>query len=242
MIVYKPVSDIRAMSFDLDDTLYNNMPYIMLAEQYLLTYIAEYYPQAAHISKNEWQQFKNAALEEAPTLKHDMGMLRTVTLTKGFIYAGFNSDEIPDAVSDCYDVFYQQRSNFTVDEKTSKVLSYLSRKLPLVAITNGNVDCEKIGIDKYFTHVLHAGKDGRMKPSSDMFNKACMLLDIPPENMLHIGDSLEKDVKGSLDAGYKSAWFAVNRPMLIKNEMSPVLPHLQLESLDELKLIAKNFN
>ncbi len=242
MIVYKPVSQIQAMSFDLDDTLYDNMPYIVSAEQYLLTYIAEYYPQAAHISKSEWQQFKLAALEEAPDLRHDVGMLRTVTLTKGFIYAGFNSSDLPDAVSDCFDAFYYQRSNFKVDDGIKKVLSYLSKKLPLVVITNGNVDCSKIGISKYFTHILHAGKDGKMKPSSDMYDKASKLLDIHPSAILHIGDNLDKDVKGSMDAGFKSAWFAVNRPMQINNESLPVLPHFQLQAFDELKWIAKNFS
>lgn len=241
MIVYKPVSDIHAMSFDLDDTLYNNTPYIMLAEQYLLTYIAEYYPEAAHISKSEWQKFKLAALKEAPNLQHDMGMLRTVTLTKGFIYAGLNSNDIPDAVSDCFDVFYRQRSNFKIDNRIRKVLSYLRKKIPIVAITNGNVDCERIGIQKYFSHILQAGKDGKMKPSADMFDKASALLGMSPRNILHVGDNLEKDVSGALEAGFKSAWFAVDRPMRINNEQTTVLPHLQLRSLGELKWIAKNF-
>lgn len=239
MIVYKPLDTIRAITFDLDDTLYDNWPYVKRAEQYLLTYIAEYYPQAAHINKREWQQFRLDALREAPNLKHDVGMLRTVTLTKGFIYAGMHTDEIPDAVTDCFDVFYRQRSNFRVESTHTEVLGYLSKKLPLVAITNGNVDCQKIGIADYFTHILHAGKDGRMKPSEDMFNKASLLLEVPPEKILHVGDNFEKDIEGAIHAGYQTAWYAANRAMDINNENVSILPNLQLTEFSELKSIIK---
>ncbi len=41
MIIYKPTTKISAMTFELDDTLYDNWPYIIEAEKGLLNFIAK---------------------------------------------------------------------------------------------------------------------------------------------------------------------------------------------------------
>ena len=84
MIFYRPVPTINAMTFDLDDTLYDNMPYIYQAEQALTDYIAEHYPAAAHLSKHDWMGYKQQALFDEPSIQYDMGMLRLATLRLGF--------------------------------------------------------------------------------------------------------------------------------------------------------------
>ena len=73
-----------------------------------------------------------------------------------------------------------------------------------------------------------------MKPSRHMFDEAVRLLDVPAEQILHVGDNLEKDVYGAVAAGMQSAWFACNRPMDIRTEAVRVLPHVELARLDEL--------
>jgi FMN phosphatase YigB (HAD superfamily) len=75
-----------------------------------------------------------------------------------------------------------------------------------------------------------------MKPSPAMFDLISTKLGIAPQNILHVGDDLEKDVEGAIKAGYQSAWLAVNRPMQLKNErFARLLPHVQLDSLKDLK-------
>ncbi|MFC3122441.1 HAD-IA family hydrolase [Agaribacter flavus] len=241
MIIHKPLPKIKAISFDLDDTFYNNWPYIRAAEQHLLHYISEHYPQAAHYSRQDWTLFKLKALKEQPELAHHVSALREVTLTKAFVFAEMNADDIPNAVSKCFDAFYGKRSDFIVPKGIRRLLRSLSNRLPIVAITNGNVDCKKIGISKYFSHILLAGKDGRMKPAADMFNKASVLLGIAPDSMLHVGDNLEKDIKGASDAGYNTAWYAADREMNLRDERdATILPNVQLKHLKELKRIIKS--
>ncbi|MFC4701101.1 HAD-IA family hydrolase [Glaciecola siphonariae] len=239
MIVYKPLGIIKAITFDLDDTFYANWPYIVEAEQHLREFIAEHYPQAAHYDSADWLAFKKQALEEDPALRHDMGELRTLTLTKAFVNCGVSSDKIPEAVSQCFDTFYHKRSDFSVDKSIHKALRKLAKRVPLVAITNGNVNVKQIGIAKYFTHVLHSSKSRRMKPHSDMFIEAARLLDLRPNQILHVGDNLEKDVWGATQAGYYSAWFAYDRDMVLSRETVRTLPHLQLQSIAQLKKVLK---
>jgi putative hydrolase of the HAD superfamily len=240
VIVYKPINKIDAITFDLDDTFYANWPYIVEAEQYLRAYISDHYPQAAGYSSSDWLGFKKQALKEDPELRHDMGALRSITLTKAFVKCGLPSDEIPNAVTECFDAFYFKRSDFKIDKDIHKALNILAGKVPLVAITNGNVNLEQIGIEHYFTHVLHASKKRRMKPHSDMFDEASKLLNISPKHILHVGDNLEKDVWGATRAGFNSAWYAYDRKMDLNKEAALTLPHIQLTSIGSIeKLLIK---
>jgi len=235
MIVYKPLKNIKAISFDLDDTLYDNMPYIHAAEAALRDYIAHKYPMAKHLTQEDWLGYRRRALKDNPSLSDDIGRLRITTLAHGFKQAGMSADSIEGAVRKCFDFFYYKRSDFVVPNKERDILKQLSLRVPLAAITNGNVDCEAIGIAEFFSSVVHASATYPMKPARSMFDYTAKTLNISPEYILHVGDDLTKDVAGATDAGYQSAWLAVNRPMLLNTEpYVQVLPHVHLSDLSEL--------
>ncbi|WP_371193494.1 HAD-IA family hydrolase [Glaciecola sp. SC05] len=239
MIVYKPIGEIRAITFDLDDTFYANWPYILEAEQHLRQHISEHYQQASIFTSADWFKFKKEALNEDPELRHDMGALRTVSLTKGFVKSGMPSEDIPTAVADCFDTFYHKRSDFEIEPDIHAALKVLASKVPLVAITNGNVNAQQIGIKPYFTHILQASKQRKMKPHCDMFDEAAQLLNLAPSNILHVGDNLEKDVWGATRAGYYSAWYAHDRKMNLNAESVCTLPHIQLDSIMSINKLLK---
>ncbi len=237
MIVYRPITKIKALTFDLDDTLYNNMPYIYAAEQALSLYMSETYPTTVSISSEKWQEMRQSAIKEQPEIVNDMGKLRSTVLTKAFIFAGMPSEQIPLAVSDCFDYFYYKRSDFVVDKKIIQVLKSLSSKVPLAAITNGNVNCEAIGIEKYFTLIVHANTQRPMKPHPNMFEYVKAQLELSAHEIMHVGDDLHKDVYGAQMAGFQTAWFAQNREMDLNKEPVSLLPTVQLAELNELKLL-----
>ena len=236
MIVFKALKPVRAITFDLDDTLYNNMPYIYAAEASLREYILKQYPVTKAISRERWQAIRLEALKASPELFNDIGELRKTTLRNGFRQAKMQEGLINEAVDDCFDHFYRQRSAFKVPPDVIATLKTLSEKVPLAAITNGNADCEAIGIADYFTHIVHASPQYPMKPHRGMFDFVAQALSIAPECILHVGDDLDKDIKGAIFAGYQAAWIAVNRPMHINKETSAgVLPHIQLHNIHQLK-------
>ncbi|MBF7073644.1 HAD-IA family hydrolase [Glaciecola sp. MH2013] len=222
------------MTFDLDDTLYDNWPYIVEAEKALLDYIAQRYPDAAAINKKDWQSYKMQALRADPRLFSDMGVLRKQVLNQGLSKCGYKGQDLSKAVDDCFDYFYHQRSNFTVPAAKIGVLEQLAEKLPLAAITNGNVNLKQIGIAHCFAHVFKSSINSPMKPHPHMFNAAVDALDIAAHQVLHVGDNLEKDVFGATNAGLISAWHACDRPMDIRNERVHVLPHVEIHELGEL--------
>jgi putative hydrolase of the HAD superfamily len=137
-------------------------------------------------------------------------------------------------VQTCFDWFYFERSNFKVGEAQCQLLAKLAERLPLVAITNGNVNTQQIGIDDYFQHTFKASRKNPMKPHAHMFDQAAAYLNVSRGSILHVGDNLEKDVWGATNAGFSSAWHACDRPMQIEKESVQVLPNVEIHQLDEL--------
>ena len=234
MKFYRRLNSVKAMSFDLDDTLYDNHPYIVEAEKQLFSFMFSRWPQLESIGKKGWIGFRREAVHENPLLKHDMIALRRAVLSKLFTAIGLEGKEQQDAVQRSYDLFYFQRSNFKVDTRFTNVLKVLADKMPVIAITNGNVDIERVGLADCFHKVYHASTEQRSKPYPDMFNNAVSFTGVAAENILHIGDNLEKDVFGALNAGYMAGWYAENRQMNISREKAQQLPHIQLDSFEEL--------
>jgi HAD superfamily hydrolase (TIGR01509 family) len=235
MIFYRKIDKIQAISFDLDDTLYDNQPFIVEAEKQLRSFLHQTFPLTQDCDQHFWLRTKNKLLQQQPELKLDMGQLRRHILHAGLSHVGYQGDQLVDAVEQCFSHFYFHRSNFSVDETICSLLFELSQRVPLVAITNGNVDLQQIGISEYFQHSLHASIEQPMKPHPRMFELACDYLNLPPRQILHVGDSLLNDVFGAHQAGLRTAWYAHNRTMHINAELTTLLPDIALHSLAELK-------
>lgn len=234
MIYYKKLKEIQAITFDLDDTLYENTSVIIKAERSLIEFMHRQYPGSRHVDKDFWRVHQKAHIVANPLLKNDMGELRKLTLKTGFRKLGLLGNELDTATTLCFQHFYFHRSNFTLNRNVHSLLKTLSNKLPLVAITNGNVDLRQIGLEDYFCGSFKASMTLPMKPHKAMFDAAQSLLKIPHENILHVGDNLQKDILGALKAGYQTAWYAEDRRMNIRNENAQVLPHVQLSQLTQL--------
>ena len=234
MRFYRPIQSVKAMTFDLDDTLYDNEPIIVSATQALTSYIATHFPKAAQLSQPQWNKIKRDLINGDAALASDMGELRLQSLLVGLAEDIPDQNELHRAAKACFDHFYAARSDFSLAPDVHDVLAALAEKVPLIAITNGNVDPEKTGLSRYFQHILHASVSRPAKPHRHMFDEAAALLDIEPQHILHVGDNLEKDVMGAINAGAQTAWLAVNRPMQLNDEQVSVLPHIELKSLGDL--------
>lgn len=234
MIYFRRVDRIKALSFDLDDTLYDNFPHMLRAEQALLAHIKTHYPQAQK-DRSFWLTHKKKVLTTRPELASDMSELRRLTLTAGMRECGLTGVILANAVTDCFDYFYYERSNFQVDKEVKQILAELAQNTPLVAITNGNVNLRQIGLQDYFQVCFKASLSAPMKPHAHMFSRTAEHLKTAPKNILHVGDNMQNDIWGAYKAGFRSAWFACNRNMSLTNEQLLVLPDIQLTDLAELK-------
>lgn len=236
MRFYRRLLPFQAISFDLDDTLYSNHPIMQATDKKMSAYfkrvLADYGIDTAKASYNFrfWFPYRQQAILHWPHLKHDVGLLRQKSYLLGALALGLKSTEAEEFANAALNYFVVQRSDFSLPQKTHDFLAALQRKIPLVAITNGNVDTDKINIAQYFAHHFHASIENRLKPDADMFTKTCSALNINTQQLLHVGDCGKNDVIGGINAGCQTAWlnkYQVGKPLT-------VLPTLMLDEVEQL--------
>ncbi len=95
-------------------------------------------------------------------------------------------------------------------EKAKPVLDALSKKYPMVLVSNfyGNVETvlKDFGIDSYFKKVIESAVVGVRKPDPKIFTLGVEGLGLKPEEVLVIGDSYAKDIVPAEKAGCQAIW------------------------------------
>lgn len=199
-----PLNNIAAVSFDLDDTLWDCGPAIMRAEEAVYLWLSQNYP---HITERhshaDMHEMRMQIYNERTDLASDVTLMR-----KAFFHTIFS--ELPDTnshVDAAFDFFYRERSRVELYEGTHDLLTSLSQNYKLAAITNGNADLELIGLADYFDDIQRATIDNPAKPAADMFVKCSSKLNIDLDNLIHVGDNPQTDVVGARNAGARTIWF-----------------------------------
>ncbi|EAR9630983.1 5-amino-6-(5-phospho-D-ribitylamino)uracil phosphatase YigB, partial [Salmonella enterica] len=66
MRFYRPLGRIAALTFDLDDTLYDNRPVILRTEQEALAFMQNYHPSLRSFQNVDLQRIRQAVREAEP--------------------------------------------------------------------------------------------------------------------------------------------------------------------------------
>jgi len=192
------LTPFSALTFDLDDTLYANRQVMVATEQAMISYFATlllpYSSGDTVFNRHFWWPFRQQAIGNNALLAHDVTALRRETYQLGIYSLTGDKSLSQSLAAQAQDYFIQERSNFKVPDTVHALLATLAKRYPLVAISNGNVDTNAIGLTSYFQHFLHAGGNNLKKPDHDMFLKAAALLNMPVSQLLHVGDCGHADV------------------------------------------------
>jgi putative hydrolase of the HAD superfamily len=231
MKFYHRLSAIKAISFDLDDTLYANGPIMVSAEKKMQQYFTEHFSKP--LTAKFWQPFRAQAIKAKPIIGHDVVALRLESYFLGCCSLGFSNEQAIKHAQQAMNHFSKVRSDFSLPEHTHQLLAQLKQRLPLVAITNGNVDTKAIGIDHHFNHVYYAVNGIKQKPHKEMFDHACQQLNIRHNQLLHVGDCGHADIQGAINAGCQAAWLDNSGP----GKRLSVLPHIQLTTVADLLIL-----
>lgn len=206
MEFFRRLGAVRAISFDLDDTLYDNRPVIEHAEQWMVAHMRDRYLETAMYDRSWWHRLKLDLQRQQPALMDDVSLCRRVLLQRGLMEGGMAEAMARQEAESVFVRFLEVRSQIAVPDTTRRILSALAQKYPLVVITNGNVLLERLGLEGQFQHVLKAGGGFRMKPAPDLFTDMARRLQLAPQHILHVGDDVTTDVAGAVHNGYRSAW------------------------------------
>lgn len=237
MKFYRSWQGVQALSFDLDDTLYENHSVIRQAENKLLIWLAKKIPTSIKLTQNHWKNLQKQAIEENHHLIGNVTEKRRAQLRLAAIECGLNTENAQDLADEALTYFLVERSNFSISMPVFELLRALENKYPIVAITNGNVNCEKLGLSPFFVKIFKAGFDGQAKPSTDMFEQAQRELSISANQILHIGDHLITDVAGAKRAGFKACWLNEAKTSLNISKKASLLPDFEINNIQELRFL-----
>lgn len=198
---------IKAITFDLDDTLWPVADAIVLAEQQVYEFLRLHCPRLTAInSMDDLRLHREQIAERHPEYSHDFTELRTRSLTELVAQHGYAEQVAVEA----FDVFFQARNRVCFYDDVIPCLETLSEQFTLAAITNGNACLELTGLDVWFDHVTYARDVGFPKPHPAIFSVAIGKLGYLPEEILHVGDHPEHDVAGARQSGMRSVWLDRN--------------------------------
>lgn len=197
---------IRAITLDLDDTLWPIRPVIERAEERLRAWLGEQYPRVVErFTLEAAQAQRDAVALEFHDRAHDLAFLRRETLRRMGEHAGYHSIDVEAAAA----AFDAARNEVDLYPDVMPALIALRRHYRLVAVTNGTACLERIGIHDLFDACINACSAGAPKPARQIFDAAIAAARVGPAEAIHVGDQPHADVAGARAAGLAAAW--INR-------------------------------
>ena len=222
------LAPIKAITLDLDDTLWPVWPTIKRAEQALDDWLTLHAPQTALLLAQPAvrQEIRTQINGLHPELQHNLSALRQ----KSIALALSRSGDDPQLAGQAFEIFYSERNRVTMYDDAPGALAFLARRFPLVALSNGNADVHRIGIGSHFRASISAQQFGIGKPDPRIFHAASVAAGVQPHEVLHVGDDAALDVLAAQACGMQAVW--VNRTG--QPWMHPAPPHLTVTTLTEL--------
>jgi putative hydrolase of the HAD superfamily len=204
------MAEIKLVTFDLDNTLWNVETVIGNAEHRMRAWIHERVPDYhVRFPAEVVMELRNAVIEELPELRHDLSTLREEVLFRAIRQCGFSRQDARRLASGAFGIFLEARHEVEYFEGALEALETLSRQYVLGALTNGNADIGRLKLDRYFHFGFSSASVGMAKPAPDMFHAALERAGVQPEEAVHVGDHLTDDVEGASRVGMHTIW--VNR-------------------------------
>jgi putative hydrolase of the HAD superfamily len=225
-------SSLRAITLDLDDTLWPVGPTLVAAEGVLNEWLRTHAPATAAATTPESRAaIRKQILLEHPQRSHDLNFLRSEGLRRAM---QANGDD-PTLADAAFAVFLDARQRVNCFDDVVPVLARWARRYRLVAVTNGNADIARVGLGDYFVGAVNAHEIGCAKPDPRIFHAACQIAGVSPAETLHIGDDPHLDVVAARECGLHAAW--LRRPAFAHRHPADALAAHTVAPFEDLHAI-----
>lgn len=215
----------KAIIFDLDDTLLNRDNAV---DKMFFIILEKYYEDEKNSVRNQMlQKFKEFD-------RRDYGNSDKTRVFESFF------DEFPPHYrlpSNCIQDFWNKHfpNCFSINQSTIDIVNTIKQRAKVAIITNGTIQRQRAKIENTklnscFDTVIISEEVGFSKPDKRIFEFALNKLNVHPDEVLYVGDDLEKDIWGCQNADIKGIWY---NPYLIKNNTG-IKPFIEINSIDGL--------
>ncbi|NXF91468.1 NANP phosphatase, partial [Eubucco bourcierii] len=245
------VHGVKAVFFDLDNTLVDTaaagrraIEEVLLVGPYLLKVINTL--QSKH-HYAEGQARVICDKVQAKLLKecHDPAKMCITDLRishwEEAIQETIGGEANRNLAAECYFLWKTTRlQHLTLAEDTRGMLTELRKGVRLLLLTNGDKQTQREKIEAcacqpYFDAIVVGGEQKEEKPAPSIFHYCCDLLGVQPAECVMVGDSLDTDIQGGLNAGLKATVW-LNKAMTTPVDTSPV-PHYIISSVLDLPAV-----
>ncbi|MEM7379469.1 MAG: HAD family hydrolase [Pseudomonadota bacterium] len=219
---------VRAISFDLDDTLWPVQPVLIAAETAVYARIQDRFSAVSDALDFEALRARRMAFFQAqPALHHDLTRLRRVFFED--LLSSFGYREGSESL---LEEFLALRNAVTPYPGCDAFLDALAARYPLVACTNGNADVFRTPLAPYFSAAVRSEEAGAAKPDARIFRQTCEAVSVRAAELAHVGDNPVTDVIGSQQFGCHGVWYNPDRLDWAHPTAPP--PHADVDSYDSL--------
>ncbi|PEK23392.1 2-haloalkanoic acid dehalogenase [Bacillus wiedmannii] len=215
----------KAMLFDLDDTLLDRDKAV---DNLFLLVLEKCYEDVSDTVKNNMlQKFKEYD-------KREYGISNKTIVLESLFDEFAPIYRLPhNYIQDFWNENFP--TCFSIDQNTIHFLNHIKSHFKIGIITNGSTHRQKAKIintnlNNYFDTIIISEEVGLSKPDKRIFELALNKLNVQPEDVLFIGDDLEKDIAGPQNANINGVWF---NPQKIKNT-TQIQPYAEINTLDSL--------
>ncbi|MCW4150793.1 MULTISPECIES: HAD family hydrolase [Halomonadaceae] len=217
------MTSLKAITFDLDDTLWDNSGVMARTETGHYGWLRE--NLAAWLAERCWpswglgfdqgledylQRRKRLALE-VPERRGDFTWLRLRALEAQLETQGLPRSAATLWAAAAMNEFHRLRVQVTPHPEAAELLSDLGQRYRLAAITNGNIHLKRQPLAGYFEVAIAAGELLAPKPDPTAFLAALERFEVAPHNAMHVGDSWEEDIVPALRLGMHAVWISEER-------------------------------
>ena len=212
---------IRMITFDLDDTLWDNIPTITKAEIETRKWIENKVGKIDWGDLNDFLNLREELIKEDESIKWDISKLRKEIFKRKL--AHITPEKYRNKlVEDAFAVFISRRHEVKLFDGVEIALKQLSKNFLLGVLTNGNADIFRFNIGKYFSFSVSSLEAKNSKPNRAHFDKAIEIMEnIKFDEILHIGDHQVNDILAAYDLGIESLWFNNNESTWDQNFPKP---------------------
>lgn len=199
--------DIKLVTFDLDNTLWDVDRVVRAAEREMRAWLAVHVPEFAdRFDADTLAAVRASVLQQHPALRHDLSKLRETVLYEAIRACGYDTTTARQHARGAFGVFYEARHRVEFFPGALAALDALAGRYRLAALTNGNADFVRLDLDRYFSFGFSAADVGAGKPAPDMFEAALRKSGVAPQESVHVGDHLVDDIEGASRVGMHTIW------------------------------------
>lgn len=213
-ILVAPFQNVKAIYFDLDDTLcaywhaakhglrraFDDHPeHGFTNDELLAAWAVAFREFVETIGKTHWYEKYRTSGE----------ITRVELMRRTLERLGNYDEDLAQRLSNTYAV--ERHAALELFPEAVEVLEALKPHYPLGLITNGPADIQRqeiqvLNIGPYFTHIFIEGEIGFGKPDPRVMEMAREAVSLEPAEILFVGNSYHHDVVPAQEAGWLTAW------------------------------------